>query len=78
MDCSPPDSSVHGILQGRILEWVAFPSPGESSQPRNQTQVCIAARFLLTELWGKAQELIDGKLQMVTLNDVGTGNQREL
>ena len=24
-DCSPPDSSVHGILQGRILEWVAIP-----------------------------------------------------
>ena len=27
MDCSPPGSSVHGILQARILEWVAFPSP---------------------------------------------------
>ena len=29
MDCSPPGSSVHGILQGRILEWVASPSPGD-------------------------------------------------
>ena len=28
MDCSPPGSSVHGILQARILEWVAFPLPG--------------------------------------------------
>ena len=46
MDYSPPGSSVHGILQARILEWVAFPSPGESSQPRDQTQVsCIAGRF---------------------------------
>jgi len=27
MDCSPPGSSVHGILQARILEWVAMPSP---------------------------------------------------
>ena len=27
MDCSPPGSSVHGILQARILEWVAFPAP---------------------------------------------------
>ena len=27
MDCSPPGSSVHGILQARILEWVAVPSP---------------------------------------------------
>jgi len=31
MDCSLPGSSVHGILQARILEWVAFPTPGESS-----------------------------------------------
>ena len=31
MDCSPPDSSVLGILQARILEWVAFPSPGDLS-----------------------------------------------
>ena len=31
MDCSPPDSSVHGILQARILEWVAMPSSRGSS-----------------------------------------------
>ena len=30
-DCSPPDSSVHRILQARILEWVASPSPGDCS-----------------------------------------------
>ena len=35
MDCSPPGSSVHGILQARRLEWVAMPSSMESSQPRN-------------------------------------------
>ena len=29
MDCNPPDSSVHGILQARILEWVACPPPGD-------------------------------------------------
>ena len=29
MDCSPPGSSVYGILQARILEWVAIPSPGD-------------------------------------------------
>ena len=33
MDCSPPGSSVHGILQARILEWVALPSSMGSSQP---------------------------------------------
>ena len=37
-DCSPPGSSVHGILQARILEWVAIFFSRESSQPRNQTQ----------------------------------------
>ena len=37
MDCSPPDSSVHGILQARILEWIAMPSCRESSQPRDRT-----------------------------------------
>ena len=40
MDCSPPGSSVHGILQARILEWVAMPSFRGSSKPRNQTHVC--------------------------------------
>ena len=39
MDCSPPGSSVHRILQARILEWVARPSPRGSSQPRDWTQV---------------------------------------
>ena len=39
MDCSPSRSSVHGILQARILEWVATPSSRGSSQPRDQTQV---------------------------------------
>ena len=34
MDCSPPDSPVHGILQARILEWVATPSCRGSSRPR--------------------------------------------
>ena len=35
MDCSPPGSSVHGIFQARILEWVAISSSRGSSQPRN-------------------------------------------
>ena len=34
MDCSPPGSSVHGVLQARILEWVAVPSSRESSRPK--------------------------------------------
>ena len=49
MDWNPPGSSVHGILQARILVWVAMPSSGGFSQPRDQTSVsyvsCIADRF---------------------------------
>ena len=33
MDCSPPDSSVHGILQARVLEWVAISFTGDLSDP---------------------------------------------
>ena len=33
MDCNPPDSSVHEIFLARILEWFAFPSPGDLSNP---------------------------------------------
>ena len=49
-DCSPPGSSVHGILQARILEWVAMPSSRGSSPPRDRTHVswlsCIGRRVL--------------------------------
>ena len=44
--CSLQGSSVHGILQARILEWVAIPFSRESFQPREQIQVsCIIGRF---------------------------------
>ena len=46
MDCSPPGSSVHGISQARILEWVTISSSKGSSQPREQIQLsCISGRF---------------------------------
>ena len=45
IDCSPPGSSVHGILQARTLEWVAISFSRVSSQPRDGTQVsCIVGR----------------------------------
>ena len=44
--CDPMDYTLHGILQARILEWVAFPFSRESSQPRDRTQVShIAGGF---------------------------------
>ena len=47
MDCSPPRSSVHGILQARILEWVAIPFSGGSSQPRDGTCISFTGRGIL-------------------------------
>ena len=45
-DCSLPGSPVHGILEARILEWVAIPFSRVSSWPRDQTRVsCITGRF---------------------------------
>ena len=46
MDCSPPGFSVHGILQARILEWVAISFSRGSSQSRDRTQIsCTVGRF---------------------------------
>ena len=48
VDCSPPGSSVHGILQARILEWVAMPSSRVPSQPRDRAQVSHVAGTFFT------------------------------
>ena len=48
MGYSPPGPSVHGILQARMLEWVAIPFSRGSSQSRSQTQVsCTAGGFFM-------------------------------
>ena len=45
MDCSPPGSSVHGIFQARVLDWVAISFSRVSSQTRDQTRVsCVVGR----------------------------------
>ena len=55
-DCNPPGSSVLGILQARVLEWVAMSFSRESSQPRDRIWVswsfCIKGRFFTTEPLG--------------------------
>ena len=54
MDYIPSQSSVHGILQARILEWVAIPFSRGTSQPRDWTHIsCTAGRFFTTEPPGK-------------------------
>ena len=47
MDCSLPSSSIHGILQARILEWVAISFSRGSSRPRDQTHVSGINRWIL-------------------------------
>ena len=54
MDCSPPGSSVHGILQARMLEWVAVPSPGDLPDPGIKSRsLALQADSLLSEPPGK-------------------------
>ena len=47
MDSDPPGSSVRGILQARILDWVAVLSPGDLSKPGISHVSCIGGRVLL-------------------------------
>ena len=47
MDCSPPGSSVHGILQVRMLEWIAISFSRASSQSRDSTHVSYIGRQIL-------------------------------
>ena len=76
--CDPTDYTVHGILQVKIVEWVAFPFSRRSSQPRDQTQVsCIrggfftswatreAQLFFFFYLWEKCQWNFDGDYSKV-------------
>ena len=56
----PMDYTVHGILQARILEWVAFPFSRGSSQPRNRTRVsCIAGIFFTNWAIREAQRWVE-------------------
>ena len=57
MDCSPPGSSLHGILQARILEWVAIPFSRESSRPGMEPgSPASQADSLLSEPPGRQEE----------------------
>ena len=65
----PMDYTIHGILQARILEWVAFPFSRGSSQPRDQTQVShIAGDSLPAESQGKPKNTGVGSLSLLQGN----------
>ena len=55
--CDPMDYTVHGILQARILEWVAFPFSMGSSQPTDGTQVSHIASLFFTS-WATGEALL--------------------
>ena len=70
MDCNPPDSSFHGILQAGMLEWVAMPSFRGSSPPRDQTWISyyspeLAGEFFTASTtWGAANNNLIGRYSL--------------
>ena len=68
MDCSPPGSCVHGILQARVLEWIAMPSSRGSSQPRDHSQVSHVAGGIFTiRATRETQKALSRPLERITL-----------
>ena len=63
--CDPMDYTVHGILQARILEWVAFPFSRGSSQPRDHTQVSHIAGGFFTNWAIREAQTEGGKGEIV-------------
>ena len=59
MDCSPPDSSAHGILYARILEWVAVPSPADL-QTQGSNLSLLHCRQILYQLSYQGRPKLDG------------------
>ena len=62
VDCSPPGSSIHGVSQARVLEWVAISFSRGSCPPRDQTasltSPALAGRFFTDELSGKLESSV--------------------
>ena len=69
----PMDYTVYGILQARILVWVAFPFSSRSSQPRDWTEVsCIAGRFFTSWATREDQELIIVIVKFINITESTT------
>ena len=71
--CDPMDYTVHGILQVRILEWVAFPFTRGSSQLRDQTQVSrIEGRFFTRWAAREAQNIQKNSTKKILVTQITT------
>ena len=67
MDCSLPGSSAHGILQAKILQWVAIPFSRVSSQPRDRTQVSHIAGGFFT-IWATGEAMFSIHIDIILFN----------
>ena len=66
MDCSPPGSSVHGISQARVLEWVPFPSPGDLLDLGIKlVSFALSGRFFTTE--ARRKQIFKYMIQIIFL-----------
>ena len=68
MDCSPPGSTVHGISQARILEWVAISYSRGYSQPRDQTRVSCIGRQILVYIQSQSPNSFHPGIQLSSLH----------
>ena len=77
MDCSLPGSFVHGILQARIVEWIAMSSSKWSTQPRNRTHIsgisCIADGFFTCRVTWEAVSTV-----LIVLKSMGDRNNNQV
>ena len=72
MDCSPPGSSIHGVSQARILEWVANPFSRGSFRPRDRTQVSgVAGRLFHLSHQGSPSD----SAELLLLQRLGPGRR---
>ena len=82
MDCSPPGSSLHEILQARILQWVTMPSSRGSSQPRGGTRVsyisCVGRRIFYHQRHLGSPLIVDISLEVCKMNLLHTMDRKEL
>ena len=78
MDYSLPGSSVHGILQAKILQWLAIPFSRGSSRCRDGTQVsCVAGRFFIIWVTREAQPLKQPGITLAHSRYLKNGNYSE-
>ena len=70
--CDPMDYTVHGVVQARILEWVAFPSSRGSSQPRDRRQVSHTAGRFFTS-WATREWALNMYLELIILIFISVG-----